>query len=119
MKRIATLMLLMTFSIPAFANNKDSATVYFPTPTMIGSKIVPAGHYKMAWVGAGPQIQVTFSLDEKVLLTTPATLTSADNSKDGATSSNPTLLVTSQGGTRVLNQIELPRLTFSFGETAP
>ncbi len=118
MKRIATLILLMTCSIPGFARNKDSVTVHFPTSIMIGSKEVPDGDYKMAWAGAGPQLQVTFSLGGKVLVTMPATLASADNTKDVISPEDPVIVTSQSGKATVLNKVELQRLTFSFGAAA-
>ena len=104
MKRsVAFAMMLTILSAPAFASG-NSQTVNVPEPMKAGSTQLAAGEYNVTWTGTGPDVQVTFAQNRKVLVTVPAKLVVAANNYKG-------LLTSKQGGVETLESIQLRNLS--------
>jgi hypothetical protein len=62
-------MIVLTASVFA-----DSKHITFNEPVTVGSIVLAPGVYKVAWVGTGPDVLVTFMKGGKTVATTPARL---------------------------------------------
>lgn len=108
-------IMVAVMSIPGLALNRDSAKVHFATPVRVGSSNLPAGDYKVSWTGAGPDVQVSFAQGKKVIATSLAKLTQADNEAATSQTANGVEVETAQeGSTAVLQELQLPHLNLSF-----
>ena len=104
MKRsVAFAMMLTILSAPAFASG-NSQTVNVPEPMKAGSTQLAPGDYNVTWTGTGPNVQVTFAQNRKVLVTVPAKLVEGGNKYEG-------LLTSKQGGVETLESIHLRKLS--------
>jgi hypothetical protein len=104
MKRsIAFAMMLTILSAPAFASG-NSETVNVPEPMKAGSTQLAPGDYNVTWTGTGPNVQVTFARNRKVLVTVPAKLVAENNKYPG-------LLTNKESGVETLETIQLRKLS--------
>ena len=71
--------LAMLSSLGVFARSKNQQSVDIPNTVQVGGTQLKPGNYKMEWQGTGPDIQVTFLLDGKTVVTVPATLKTNDD----------------------------------------
>ncbi len=120
MKNVVLLgIVIAVISVPGFAIHRDSARVNFATPVRAGSSDLPAGEYKATWTGAGSEVQVSFAQGKKVIATSLAKLTEADNEAiTSNTTSGVELDTTQEGNTTVLQELRLSHLTLSFEDNA-
>ena len=63
-------------SSAAFAESRTEHNVTITDPVQIGSTQLEPGHYKVAWEGAGPTVQVRFLHDGKTVASSNAQLVS-------------------------------------------
>ena len=57
MKRlVAFASMLVLAAAPAFAAGVKPQTVIIPEAVQVGSRQLPAGSYKLAWTGSGPDV---------------------------------------------------------------
>ena len=104
MKRsVAFAMMLTILSAPAFASG-NSQTLNVPEPMKAGSTQLAPGDYNVTWTGTGPNVQVTFAQNRKVLVTVPAKLVEGGNKYEG-------LLTSKQGGVETLESIQLRKVS--------
>lgn len=104
MKRsVAFAMMLTILSAPAFASG-NSQTVNVPEPMKAGSTQLAPGDYNVTWTGTGPEVQVTFAQNRKVLATVPAKLVAQANNYKG-------LLTSKHDGVETLESIQLRNLS--------
>lgn len=84
-------------SLAAFAENRAEHNVTITDPIQIGSTQLEPGHYKVAWEGVGPRVQVQFLRDGKTVASSDAQLVSQNQKslyddvvtiKTGATASS-------------------------------
>ena len=61
-------------SSAAFAESRTEHNVTITDPVQIGSTQLEPGHYKVAWEGAGPTVQVRFLHDGKTVAISNAQL---------------------------------------------
>jgi len=66
----ALMSFAMLFATTAFAANKGS--LHVQSTTMTGTTQLPAGEYTVRWEGAGPDVELTIKLDNRVKATVPA-----------------------------------------------
>ena len=99
-------MMLTLLSAPAFAG-RNSQSVNFPEPMKAGSAQLAAGDYNVTWTGTGPNIQVTFTQNRKVLATVPAQLVVESNKNEG-------LNTIAQGSVETLESIRMKNMTLVF-----
>ncbi len=66
----ALMSFAMLFATTAWAANKGSLRVQ--STTMVGKTQLPAGEYTVQWEGAGPDVELTIKLDNRVKATVPA-----------------------------------------------
>ena len=104
MKRsVAFAMMLTILSAPAFASG-NSQTVNVPEPMKAGSTQLAPGDYNVTWTGTGPNVQVTFARNRKILVTVPAKLVDVGNKSEG-------LVTSKQGGVETLESIQLRKVS--------
>jgi hypothetical protein len=60
----------------AFAENRTEHNITITDQVQIGSIQLEPGHYKVAWEGAGPRVQVQFLRDGKTVVSSDAQLVS-------------------------------------------
>src|SRR5580692_11434726 len=107
MKRpVAFAMMLAILSAPAFAS-RNSQTVNVPEPMKAGNTQLAAGDYNVTWTGTGPNTQVTFTLNHKVLATVPAQLVVESNK-------NEALDTKAEGTVKTLESIHMKNMTLVF-----
>ncbi len=100
MKRIfAYALILGSLAVPAFAA-KDSQSLTLTTPVTVGSKVLPAGNYKVSWTGAGQNVQVTIAQNGKSAVSVTAKMVDADNG-------HVAIVTSSVNGATVLQTIQL------------
>ncbi len=99
--------MLAALSLPALAA-KNSETVSVPSPVKAGSAQLTPGDYDVTWTGTGPDVQVTFTRNKKVITTFPAKLVQGANNNVG-------LETDSKSGTEVLNAIRMHNMTLVVG----
>jgi len=99
-------MMLTLLSAPAFAG-KNSQTVNIPEPMKAGTTQLAAGDYNVTWTGTGPNIQVTFTQNRKVLATVPAQLVVESNKNEG-------LNTDTRGTVETLESIRMRNVTLVF-----
>jgi len=99
-------MMLTLLSAPAFAG-RNSQTVNIPEPMKAGTTQLAAGNYDVTWTGTGPNIQVTFTQNRKVLATVPAQLVVESNKNEG-------LNTNTQGTVETLESIRMRNMTLVF-----
>ena len=99
-------LIVLSLSLPSFAA-KNSSSISFSTPVKVGATVVAPGDYKISWTGTDANVQVTFSKDNKTIVTVPAKLT---EKKNGSASKN----TTQEGGATVLKSILLEKVTLDF-----
>lgn len=100
----ATMLTLL--SAPAFAG-RNSQTVNIPEPMKAGNTQLAAGDYNVTWTGTGPDTQVTFTQNHKVLATVPAQLVVESNK-------NEALDTKVQGTVETLESIHMRNTTLVF-----
>jgi hypothetical protein len=61
-----------------FARDKNQHSVDIPSAVQVGGTQLRPGNYKVKWEGTGPDVQVTFLRDGKVVATVPATVKTND-----------------------------------------
>jgi hypothetical protein len=66
--------LLLAASSMLMAEDKSEHSVTITDPVNIGSTQLSPGHYKVAWQGAGPTVQVRFLHDGKTVASSDAKL---------------------------------------------
>jgi hypothetical protein len=99
-------MMLTLLSAPAFAG-RNSQTVNIPEPMKAGTTQLAAGDYNVTWTGTGPNIQVTFTQNHKVLATVPAQLVVESNKNEG-------LNTDLKGTVETLESIRMRNMTLVF-----
>lgn len=100
MKRfLVSATMLALLSVPALAA-KNSETVNVPETVKAGSTQLAPGDYEVTWTGTGPNVQVTFARNRKVLATVPAKIVAQNNKQEG-------LDTATEGGVQTLQVIRL------------
>ena len=100
--KVMFLSLVLLLSTGAFAaNDSHKGGVNLSAPVQVAGKQLPAGDYTVKWDGTGPEAQVTFVRDGKVMATAPARVVKLDQK-----SSQDTIEVKTAGnGDRTLTAI--------------
>jgi hypothetical protein len=84
MKRFAGIAsVLFLLAAPMFAANKKPQTVVIPEAVQVGSTKLPAGTYKLAWTGTGPEVQATLTQAGKTVVTFAAKAVETKNNNTG------------------------------------
>jgi hypothetical protein len=82
MKQIkyTTLLFILAFmsSTGSFAKDSNRHSVEIPDSVQVGSTQLKPGKYDVQWQGTGPEIQVSFVHDGKIVATVPGTLKTND-----------------------------------------
>jgi hypothetical protein len=99
-------MTLTLLSAPAFAV-RNTQTVNIPESMKAGNTQLAAGDYNVTWTGTGPNTQVTFTQNHKVLATVPAQLVVESNK-------NEALDTKVQGTVETLESIHMKNMTLVF-----
>jgi len=99
-------MMLTLLSAPAFAA-RNSQTVNIPEPMKAGNTQLAAGDYNVTWTGTGPNTQVTFTQNHKVLATVPAQLVVETNK-------NEAVAINLKGTVETLESIHMRNMTLVF-----
>lgn len=77
--KVMFLSLVLLLSTGAFAaNDSHKGGVNLSAPVQVAGKQLPAGDYTVKWDGTGPDAQVTFVRDGKVMATVPARVVKLD-----------------------------------------
>lgn len=56
----------------AFAGNTNKGTLQVDETVTVGGKVLPAGNYKVEWVGSGPSVELSISKGRDTVATVPA-----------------------------------------------
>ena len=110
MKRLwifAAVLALLPSSL--FASSKPQMVTIWQTVN-VGSRQLTPGQYKVTWNGDGPKVQVTLAKDSKSTVTIDAKLVEAQHSEAG-------VVISEEGGVRVLHQIQLKHANLIFDGT--
>jgi hypothetical protein len=94
-------MLALT-AAPLFASPKPE-TVHIAEALMLGSTQLAPGDYKVTWVGTGPIVHIT--------LTSGKTSVSADAKLVTTQSGNSSVMFTTRGDQKILEEIDLRHAT--------
>lgn len=80
-KSIAMFTALVTIMLSAAASAApaNKAIIQLSEPTIIGTVAFLPGEYAVEWSGTGPDVQVSFSLSNKMIARIPATLEAKQN----------------------------------------
>lgn len=103
-------VMLGVLSVPVFAA-KNSQTVDIPSTMKAGSTTLAAGSYNVSWDGAGPDVQVTFAKNKKVIVTLPGKVVEQSNKNGGFD-------IGSEGGVDVLQAIRMKNMTLQLEGSA-
>lgn len=77
--KVMFLSLVLLLSTGAFAaNDSHKGGVNLSAPVQVAGKQLPAGDYTVKWDGTGPDAQVTFVRDGRVMATVPARVVKLD-----------------------------------------
>jgi hypothetical protein len=80
LKYVALLSTLALLSpVGALARDKNQHSVVIPDSVQVGNAQLKPGNYKVEWQGTGPEVQVNFVRDGKIVATVPGTLNAKDN----------------------------------------
>jgi len=104
-------VMLALLSAPALAG-KNSQTVNIPMTMKAGSVELAAGNYNVTWTGAGPSVLITFTRNNKMVVTLPGKLIEQSNKNEG-------LSTDSQGGVDVLQAIRTKNMTLVLDSSGP
>jgi len=74
-------LLIMTLSM-AMAWPKSKQKLTLPEPTIVGNITLQPGEYTIDWTGTGPDVQVTFSRENKTIAIAQAKLEAAQNREE-------------------------------------
>ena len=66
----ALITIMLSAAVSAAPTNRK--IIQLSEPTIIGSIALMPGEYTVEWGGAGPEVQVSFSLKDKTIATVPA-----------------------------------------------
>lgn len=79
-RRYTTLLFILAFmsSTGAFAKDNNRHSVEMPDSVQVGGTQLNPGKYDIQWQGTGPEIQVSFVHDGKIVTTVPGTLKTND-----------------------------------------
>src|ERR1039458_4095379 len=100
MSRLATFAsMLVLLAAPAFGAGNKPQTVIIPQAVQVGSTQLPAGTYKLAFTGAGSDVQVTLTQAGKTVLTFAAKTVEQKN--------NPGVDLITNAGVTTLEAINL------------
>jgi hypothetical protein len=76
-------VLASSFSLNAFAKNKNETRVMLSEKVRIGSTELQAGDYKLQWAGNGPDVQVKVIKGKDLVATVPAKLLANKSTQHG------------------------------------
>jgi hypothetical protein len=78
--KYTALLFILAFmsSIGAYAKDSNRHSVEIPDSVQVGGTQLKPGKYDVQWQGAGPEIQVIFVHDGKIVATVPGTLKTND-----------------------------------------
>lgn len=103
MRRFLICAVMVTmFSAPSFAKD-NSERIDLPS-VKAGSTQLTAGNYEITWAGPGPEVQVSFHQNRKVVCTVPAKLVETSNRNEGVE-------IYTVGGVETLDKIHLSHAT--------
>lgn len=104
---VGLLALLMTVPVATFAKT-EKTNVNFDSPTVVAGKKLSAGNYEVKWNGNGPEVQVSFLQNNKVVATAPAQIIDKDNPYNNAIEAQK------EGNAQVLTAIDRSHMTLKF-----
>ena len=89
-------------STGAFAKVNNRHSVEIPDSVQVGGTQLKPGKYDVQWQGSGPEIQVSFLHDGKIVATVPGTLKTNDNQ----VTQDDTVIDTTNANGKVLKEID-------------
>ena len=101
----AILALTFVFTSTALAEKKH---VDFNEKVMVNGTELKPGSYSVEWKGTGPEVQVSFLLEGKMITTAPAKLVSEKNEYDSS------IDTTTSGDMKVLKRISFSKESLVF-----
>jgi hypothetical protein len=107
---LSSLLLAFIFSLPSFAATRSKEITLSQT-TRIGTAELKPGTYRVAWNGNGPDVEVDFLKDRKVVLTTNAKLGHARNERDSINTRRTT------PDSEILEELDFKNAQLVFSET--
>jgi hypothetical protein len=98
-------MLALMSSVSALARDKNQHSVEILDAVQAGGTQLEPGSYKVEWQGAGPEIQVNFVRDGKIVATVPGTL----KTNDAQVHQDDIVTDTTSANTKTLEKIDFSR----------
>jgi hypothetical protein len=98
-------MLALLSSVFALAGDKNQRSVQIPNSVQVGSTQLQPGNYKVEWQGTGPQIEVNFVRDGKIVATVPGTL----KTNNAHVTQDDIVTDTTSANTQTLKEIDFSR----------
>jgi hypothetical protein len=109
MKSVGLLSILSAFvfalSLTAAADSKQSGKITIHNPVVVSGAQLHPGDYVVRWSGTGPDMEVRFLHDGDEVASLTGTVLQRENEQQSITT------VLGEGGTRVLSEIALSRVT--------
>ena len=102
--------MLVLLAVPAFGAGNKPQTVIIPENVQVGSTQLAAGTYKLAFTGAGSDVQVTLTQAGKTVITFAAKVVEQKN--------NPGVDLNTNAGVTTLEAINLDKVSLQL-EGAP
>jgi hypothetical protein len=103
---------VLLFSLSGWASDKMTANIQIYQTVHIGSSELAPGEYKMTWTESQSNAEVTISQDKRVIATVPARV-----AQQRSGYSSPVLHTDSVS--HALTEIDLPKVSISFGSENP
>ena len=102
--KYTTLLFILAFmsSTGAFAKDSYRHSVRIPDSVQVGGTQLKPGKYDVKWQGTGPEIQVSFVHDGKIVATVPGTL----KTNDPNVTENDIVTDTTSANARTLKRID-------------
>jgi len=101
---------LLVLPLTSFASTKAQKEITFDEPISVASTQLKPGTYKMEWNGGGPNVEVSFVQNNKIVATAPAQLVKETSAHDETAISTHK---TSTGSNR-LDEVDFKNTALSF-----
>lgn len=110
-EKLAFMLLALALPLASFAAT-HSKEVTLDKTTKVGNVELQPGTYKVAWNGAGPNVEVDFSKDKKVVASATAQLGSAPSEYDSAVQTRNV-----DSNSAILEELDFKNTQLKFSET--
>lgn len=103
-------MIALLSTVNALARDKNQHSIEILDSVQVGGTQLKPGNYKLEWQGTGPEVQVNFVRDGKIIATAPGTF----KTNDPHVTQNDIVTSTTSANTKALTEIDFSRNKESF-----